>query len=192
MQKKSRATGKPKWSAFAPTHGQPDRSTNVVNTLLVLNPSRPQHTPKRFNLFFSHRDILPVTLEVWGKPGDYRDENCQFSIGSDIPGEYDLGIAICGSVLSFEHVERMVNSTAAVPPNRWSRVATVFTGTESRLYLICKFVATAPGSKLEGEAPFVIEIAGLSNLIVFYRGEIRPLQIWQGERYSSSFKSQPS
>jgi serine/threonine protein kinase len=132
---------------------------------------------------------LPVTLEAWIKPDDYRDENCQFIIGSDIPGEYGLGIAICGSVLSVEHIEGMVNSTAAVPPNRWSHVAAVFTESETRLYLNGKLVTTAPGSKLEGETPFVIGNAGQGNLIGFYRGEIRSLRISQGERYVGEFKT---
>lgn len=131
---------------------------------------------------------LPVTLEAWIKPDDYRDENCQFIIGSDIPGEYGLGIAICGSMLSVEHIEGMVNSTAAVPPNRWSHVAAVFTESETRLYLDGKLVTTAPGSILRGETRFVIGNVGENNLISFYRGQIRSVRISEGERYSGEFE----
>ncbi|TWT42634.1 Serine/threonine-protein kinase PknB [Thalassoglobus neptunius] len=132
---------------------------------------------------------LPVTVEAWIKPDPYQDENCQFIVGSDIPGEYGLGIAICGSVLSVEHVEGMVNSTAAVPPNRWSHVAAVFTEFETRLYLDGKLVATAPGSRPGGKTRFVIGNVGENNLISFYRGQIRSVRISQGERYVGEFKT---
>lgn len=131
---------------------------------------------------------LPVTLEALIKPDDYRDENCQFIVGSDIPSKYGLGIAICGSMLSVEHIEGMVNSTAAVPPNRWSHVAAVFTEFETRLYLNGKVVATAPGSKPGGETRFVIGNVGENNLISFYRGQVRSVRISKGERYSGDFE----
>lgn len=127
---------------------------------------------------------LPVTLESWIKPDPYRTENCQFIIGSDIPGRFGMGIAICGSVLSVEHVQGMVNSTAAVPPNRWSHVAAVFTEMETRLYLNGKLVTTAPGSEPGGDTPFVIGNVGENNLINFFRGEIRSVRISEGERYT--------
>jgi len=131
---------------------------------------------------------LPVTLEVWVRPDPYIDENCQFIIGSDIPGEYGLGIAICGSMLSVEYVEGMVNSNAAVPPNRWSHVAAVFTENETRLYLDGRIVQTAPGSKPGGETRFVIGNVGGNNLIGFFRGQIRSVRISEGEHYSGNFK----
>jgi len=124
---------------------------------------------------------LPVTLEVWVRPDPYIDENCQFIIGSDIPGEYGLGIAICGSMLSVEYVEGMVNSNAAVPPNRWSHVAAVFTENETRLYLDGRIVQTAPGSKPGGETRFVIGNVGGNNLIGFFRGQIRSVRISEGD-----------
>ncbi|MEZ5943976.1 MAG: protein kinase [Planctomycetaceae bacterium] len=132
---------------------------------------------------------LPVTLEAWIKPNDYLDENCQFIIGSDIPGEYGLGIAICGSALSVEHIEGMVNSKSAVPPNRWSHVAAVFTESETRLYLNGKLVATVPGSKPGGETRFVIGNVGENNLISFLRGQVRSVRISDGERYVSEFEA---
>ena len=127
---------------------------------------------------------LPVTLEAWIKPYPYHDESCQFIIGSDIRGEYGLGIAICGSVLSVEYIKGMVNSSAVVPPNRWSHVAAVLTENETRLYLNGKLVATAPGSEPGGDTPFVIGNVGETNLINFYNGEIRSVRISEGERYS--------
>jgi len=131
---------------------------------------------------------LPVTLEAWIKPDPYRDENCHFIIGSDIPGEYGLGIAICGSIFSVEHVRGMVNSSAAVAPNRWSHVAAVCSEFETRLYLDGKLVAKAPGSESGGETPFVIGNAGETNLISFYRGQIRSVRISEGERYKGEFE----
>lgn len=126
---------------------------------------------------------LPVTLEAWIKPDPYLNENCQFIIGSDIPGEYGLGIAICGSMLSVEYIKGMVNSSAVVPPNSWSHIAAVFTESETRLYLNGKLVTNAPGSEPRGDTPFVIGNVGETNLIDFYNGEIRSVRISKGERY---------
>lgn len=75
------------------------------------------------------------------------------------------------------------------PSNPWSQVATVFTNSETRLYSNGKLVETAPGSELGEEAPFVIGNAGAHNLINFYRGQIRPVRISEGERYSGKFES---
>lgn len=47
---------------------------------------------------------LPVTLEAWINPDQYKDENSQFIIGSDIPGKYGLGLAICGSQVFAEYI----------------------------------------------------------------------------------------
>ncbi|MBI1249370.1 protein kinase [bacterium] len=168
----------------------------VLVAALVLSTMRPNeglirdgvlHFDGRTRIVTNVQRKLPVTLEAWIKPDDYRDENCQFIIGSDIPGEYGLGIAICGSMLSVEHVHGMVNSTAAVPPNRWSHVAAVFTEFETRLYLNGKLVATAPGSKPGGETRFVIGNVGENNLISFYRGQIRSVRISEVERYNREF-----
>ncbi|WP_298864374.1 protein kinase [uncultured Gimesia sp.] len=146
------------------------------------------HFDGRTRIVTNLQRTLPVTLEAWVKPDPYRDENCQFIIGSDIPGEYGLGIAICGSMLSVEYVEGMVNSTAAVPPNRWSHVAAVFSEDETRLYLNGKLVETASGSTLGGETRFVIGNVGQDNLISFYRGQIRSVRISTGERYTGEFE----
>ncbi len=145
------------------------------------------HFDGRTRILTNVERTLPVTLEVWIKPDPYTDENCQFIIGSDIAGEYGLGIAICGSMLSVEYVEGMVNSSVAVPPNRWSNVAAVFTESETRLYLDGKLVATAPGSVPGGETQFVIGNVGENNLISFFRGQIGSVRISEGERYSGEF-----
>ncbi len=130
---------------------------------------------------------LPMTLEAWLRPDPYHGQSCQFIIGSDIPGEYGLGLAICGSMLSVEYVEGMVNSSTPVPPSRWSHVAVVFAEDEIRLYFNGKLIKTAPPSRPGGDTRFVIGNAGESNLIDFYRGRIRSLRISEGERYSSGF-----
>ena len=130
---------------------------------------------------------LPVTLEAWIKPDPYRSGNCQFIIGSDIPGKYGIGLSICGSQFSAEYIGGMINSNTAVPPNKWSHVAGVFTETETRLFLNGKLVATGPGGKNDSVTKFVIGNAGESNLIDFYRGEIRSVRISEGERYSDRF-----
>ncbi|CAD74484.1 probable serine/threonine-protein kinase [Rhodopirellula baltica SH 1] len=131
---------------------------------------------------------LPVTLEAWIKPDQYTDENCQFIIGSDIPGEYGLGIALCGSLLSVEHVEGMVNSSAAVVPGVWSHVAAVFTKTDTRLFLNGELVATASGSSKGGSTNFVIGNVGQDKLLDFFRGQIRSVRVSSGERYGEVFE----
>jgi len=146
------------------------------------------HFDGRTRIVTNVERTLPVTFEAWVRPDTYIDEYCQFIIGSDIPGEYGLGIAICGSMLSVEYVKGMVNSPSAVPPNRWSHVAAVFTENETRLYLDGRLVQTAPGSKPGGETPFVIGNVGQNNLISFYRGKIRSVRISKGEHYSGNFK----
>ena len=170
----------------------------VISLLAIWSSTRPSnealirdgvlHFDGRTRIVANVQRTLPVTVEAWIKPDDYRDENCQFIIGSDIPGEYGLGIAICGSMLSVEHIEGMVNSTAAVPPNRWSHVAAVFTESETRLYMNGELVATAPGSKPGGETRFVIGNVGENNLISFYQGQIRSVRISNDERYRSMFE----
>ena len=146
------------------------------------------HFDGRTRIVTNMQRTLPVTLEAWIKPDSYRDEACQFIVGSDIPGEYGLGIAICGSMLSVEYVEGMVNSSAAVPPNRWSHVGAVFTEDETRLYLDGKLVTTAPGSSPGSETPFVVGNAGQNNLIGFFRGQIRSVKISEGERHNGDFE----
>ncbi|MGB7327928.1 MAG: LamG domain-containing protein [Rubripirellula sp.] len=131
---------------------------------------------------------LPVTLEAWIKPASYTDDNCQFIIGSDIPGEYGLGIALCGSLLSVEHIEGMVNSRAAVVPGIWSHVAAVFTETDTRLYLNGKLVANVPGSSKGRSTIFVIGNVGQDKLLHYYRGQIRSVRISKGEQYSDTFE----
>lgn len=145
------------------------------------------HFDGRTRIVTEVKRTLPVTLEAWIKPDPYTDENCQFVIGSDVPGKYGLGIAICGSMLSVEYISGMFNSTAAIPPNRWSHVAAVFSESETRLFVNGKLVEIAPGSKPEGDTRFVIGNVGENNLISFYRGEVRSARISSGERYSESF-----
>lgn len=145
------------------------------------------HFDGRTRIVTNVKRTLPVTLEAWIKPDPYQNENCQFIIGSDISGEFGLGIAICGSMLSVEYIEGMINSTAVVPPNRWSHVAAVFTEHETRLYLDGKLVANAPGSEPGGDTPFVIGNVGENNLINYFRGEIKSVRISEGERYRSVF-----
>ncbi|MBR9804570.1 protein kinase [bacterium] len=131
---------------------------------------------------------LPVTLEAWVKPDPYRDENCQFIIGSDVPGKYGLGIAICGSQLSAEYINGMINSPASVVPGEWSHVASVFTESETRLYLNGKLVANGPGSAEGIPANFVIGNVGQNNLLYYFRGQVRSVRISERERYIDRFK----
>ncbi len=91
-------------------------------------------------------------------------------------------IALCGSLLSVEHIEGMVNSNAAVVSGVWSHVAAVFAETETRLNLNGKRVATAAGSLGGGSTKFVIGNAGQDKLLHYYRGQIRSVRISKGER----------
>lgn len=127
---------------------------------------------------------LPVTLEAWIKPDPYTGEDCQFLIGSDVPGKYGLGISICGSQISAEYIDGMINSPASVVPGEWSHVAAVFTESATRLYLNGQLVATGPGSEEGVPSKFVVGNVGETNLLYFYRGQIRAVQISEREQYS--------
>ena len=143
------------------------------------------HFDGRTRIVTTVQRTMPVTIEAWIKPDPYDGEKAQFIIGSDIPGKYGLGIAICGSMLSAEYVEGMLNSSTPVPPNRWSHLAAIFTQSETKLFLNGKLIGTAPGSAASmDETNFVIGNAGESNLIDFYQGEMKSLRISSGVRYS--------
>ncbi|WP_013627284.1 protein kinase domain-containing protein [Rubinisphaera brasiliensis] len=146
------------------------------------------HFDGRTRIVTNVQRTLPVTLEAWVKPDPYRDENCQFIIGSDVPGKYGLGIAICGSQLSAEYINGMINSPASVVPGEWSHVASVFTESETRLYLNGKLVANGPGSAEGIPANFVIGNVGQNNLLYYFRGQIRSVRISERERYIDRFK----
>lgn len=134
---------------------------------------------------------LPVTLEAWVKNDQYIDENCQFIIGSDIPGKYGCGIAVCGSVLTVEYVGGTVISEASVVPEEWSHIAAVFSETETRLYLNGNLVATGPGSISDDNPKFVVGNVGETNYLCYYRGQIRSVRISEGERYAETFDVLP-
>lgn len=127
---------------------------------------------------------LPCTLEAWIKSDPYTGENCQFIIGSDVPGKHGIGLAICGSQFSAEYVSGMINSPASVVPGEWSHVSGVFTDSQTRLYLNGKLVATGPGSAEGVPAKFVIGNVGEDNLLYYYRGQVRSVRISEGEQYS--------
>ena len=133
---------------------------------------------------------LPVTLEAWIKPDRYEGGRCQFIVGSDIPGKYGVGIAICGSVLSAEYVGGMINSDASVVPAVWSHIAGVFSHSETRLYLNGKLVASGPGSSTsnDGAAKFVIGNVGENNHLDYFQGQVRSVRISGGERYGGDFQ----
>lgn len=135
---------------------------------------------------------LPVTLEAWIKPDPYTGENCQFVIGSDVPGKYGLGIAICGSQLSAEYIGGMINSPASVVPGKWSHIAAVYTEEETRIYLDGRLVSTGPGSTEGVPAKFVVGNVGEDNLLYYYRGQVRSVRISEGERYSGDRSDPPS
>lgn len=153
----------------------------------ILSPSENYFDGNRFIKTDVERQ-LPVTLEAWIKPEPYRSSDCQFVIGSDIPTKYGVGIAICGSLLSAEHMGGMINSNAAVSPGEWSHVAGVFTESETRLYLNGHLVATGKGGQTTDSTKFVLGRAGESNPIDYFRGEIGRARISKGEQYTEDFR----
>ncbi len=146
--------------------------------------NRIMHFDGRTRIVTEVERTLPCTLEAWIKPDPYTGENCQFVIGSDVPGKFGVGIGICGSQFSAERIDGMVNSPASVVPGEWSHVSGVFTGSETRLYVNGKLVATGPGSAEGVPAKFVIGNVGEDNLLYYYRGQVRSVRISEGERYS--------
>ena len=130
---------------------------------------------------------VPVTLEAWIRPDFYIGNNDQWVIGSDVPSHYGLSLGLAGSQLVAEYRGGIVHSPAAVPPNRWSHVAATFEAEKTTLFLNGRLVATGPGSTFERDTRFVIGNVGETNLICFYRGDLRSLRISSGIRFESPF-----
>lgn len=131
--------------------------------------------------------FYPVTLEAWVYPQS-RDIHCHFIIGSDIQGEYGIGLALCGSLVSVEQFKQMLKSRASAPPDQWSHVAAVFSTEETRLYLNGKLVLTGPATeRVSDETTFVVGNVGMNSPIAYFEGKIRSLRISDGERYTSNF-----
>jgi eukaryotic-like serine/threonine-protein kinase len=132
--------------------------------------------------------LAPVTLEAWILPTFISDQ-CHFIIGSDIRGEFGVGLAICGTVLAAETIPKMIKSNAVVPPGKWAHVAAVFTGDETRLYRNGKLIHTGrPTDRVSDETVFVIGNLGDESPVDFFKGKIRSVRISQGERYTVDFE----
>jgi hypothetical protein len=145
------------------------------------------HFDGRTRIVTEVKRTLPVMLEAWIKPDPYTGENCQFVIGSDISGKYGIGFGMCGSQFSAEYIDGMINSPASVVPGEWSHVSGVFTGSQTRLYVNGKLVATGPGSAEGVPAKFMIGNVDQDNLLYIYRGQVRSVRITEGERYKDRF-----
>jgi len=130
--------------------------------------------------------FAPCTLEAWVRPNEYKD-GCQFIIGSDVPGEFGIGIGICGENLAFEYLSGLEVSKTAVPLRSWTHVAAVFGEIDTKLFLNGQHIWTGPATKVEGGTNFVVGRVGQTNLIDEYHGYIRCLRISRGARYSDQF-----
>ncbi len=131
--------------------------------------------------------FAPVTLEAWVQPKFYPRQDCQFVIGSDIPTKHGIGLAMCEAVLSAEYIAGMVHSEGAIPLNRFSHVAVVFGGTETRLYVDGRNIGVGPATKPEGGTTFVVGNVGKGNPINFFVGKVRSVRISKGERFKDDF-----
>jgi len=131
--------------------------------------------------------FAPVTIEAWVQPKFYPKQDCQFIVGSDIPTRFGIGLAMCEAVLSAEYIAGMINSEGAIPLNRWSHVAAVFSDTETRLYLNGHRVGTGLATKFEGGTTFVVGNVGRGNPINYFVGKLRAVRISTGERYRNDF-----
>ncbi len=147
-----------------------------------------QHFDGKTRIVTNVKRTVPVTLEAWVKLDDYQNYNCQFIIGSDVPGKQGIGIAVCGTVVSAETMVGMINSNSVVEPEKWTHVAGVFTDSETRLYHNGKLVATGEGAPTAPVAKFVVGCVGEKNAMDFFHGEIRSVRISDGGRYSDSFE----
>jgi len=132
--------------------------------------------------------FAPVTLEAWVRPDRFNFEGCHFVIGSDMPGQFGIGIGMCPTQLSAEYIAGDVSvSSHSVPIRTWSHIAATFGETETRLYLDGNHVHTAPPTENKGGTKFVIGNVGDTNHIAFFMGKIRSLRITRGERYHEDF-----
>lgn len=132
--------------------------------------------------------FAPVTLEAWIRPDRFRSQGCHFVIGSDVPGEFGIGIGMCPVQLSAEQIPGGVAvSSQPVPIRTWSHIAAVFGESETRIYLNGEHVHTAPPTEDRGGANFVIGNVGDTNHLDFYMGKIRAVRITRGETYHEDF-----
>jgi serine/threonine protein kinase len=130
--------------------------------------------------------FAPCTLEAWVRPDEYR-EGCQFIIGSDVPGEFGIGIGICGENLTYKYLSGLEVSKTPVPLRRWSHVAAVFGKSDTKLFLNGQLVWTGPATRNEGGTNFVVGRVGEISMIDEYHGFIRSVRISRRARYSAAF-----
>jgi len=166
---------------FGKHSGQPSNNiaqTQQSNNTFVFDGNNRIMTPlERF---------APVTLEAWVRPDRYEDR-CHFVIGSDVPGDYGIGMAICPTRLSAEYIGGDIESKQAVPIRTWSHITAVFGEDETRLYFNGKLIETGPSTESIGGTNFVIGNVGDTNHIDFFLGKVRSIRISEGERYDDDF-----
>lgn len=137
-------------------------------------------------------NFAPVTLETWIVPGEINSTENQFVIGSDVPGHWGIGIGIgknghpmCETVGGTGGGDA---TRSRIPTDRWSHLAAVFGGDETRLYLDGKLVLTCePTNRPEVESPFVIGNLGKEQGNMCFTGKLRSVRISEGERFSEDF-----
>jgi hypothetical protein len=131
--------------------------------------------------------FAPCTLEAWAWPEGYTTTGTQTVIGGDIPTKWGIGVGMTGVVPCAEIVEGIVRAPRSIPLRRWSHLAAVFAGRETRLYLDGQVVATGPATGTEGATRFVVGNVGLDSPIDYFRGKVRAVRISRGERYTDAF-----
>ncbi len=131
---------------------------------------------------------LPVTLEAWIRPANPDVPDCQFVIGSDVPGNFGFGFALCGNAPSLEYVSGMHNTDSYAKLNQWSHLAAVFTTTGAKLFHDGQLISSQPNSMPSGETHFVVGCTGEDSTFGFYQGEIRTARISDSVLYDSNFE----
>ena len=135
--------------------------------------------------------FAPVTLEAWVRPDHYKSE-LQMVIGSDIAGEFGIGMGLSPPALSAEIIREnkemgLLYSNASVPIRKWSHVAVVFGTDETRMYFNGELAGTGQATVPKGGTNFVIGNIGDTTHMFFFHGKMRSIRISKGERFDENF-----
>ena len=132
--------------------------------------------------------FAPVTIEAWVRPDKFQEDGSHFIIGSDMPGEYGIGLGTAPTNLCVEYIAGKVSkSKQPIPIRKWSHVAAVFGAAETRIYFNGKHCHTGPVTEATGGTNFVIGNVGQNNHLAFFVGKIRCARISKGEVYLADF-----
>ena len=108
-------------------------------------------------------------------------------IGSDIGGQYGLGIGTIDSLIQVEIIPAFIVTEVRLPSQEWSHLAVAFSTDRTRTFLNGKKIDEGEATRAVGGTPFVIGTHGKNNQGGWYFGEIQSVRISGDARYQDDF-----